>query len=188
MDNISMYLMVIASSTYADLGLKFRSSQPSTATVGTIAELSGLDSSRFSQTQPSTATVGTIAQVSSTVTSLFESVAPSSINVGTIAQVSSTVTSLFESATPAEMSVGTTAIGEVINSVMFETNPADIIMIAGPQTTSTLNATHTTMFVADNVTVSEMYRELTQEELNPTPPAAPVDTYFASTSLLINGE
>lgn len=167
MDNLSMYLMVIASSTYASINNRFKSIQPSTVTVGTIAAIDGSSEVSFSSESPSSGSVGTVVASDATVSNLFESTVDSDIIIGTIAAL------------------------EVTNTGMFQTDLDNMSITVGGQTTAAIDATITNIFVADDAaaTRSEMYRELTQEESGPPPaPVASVDSYFASTSLLINGE
>lgn len=167
MDNLSMYLMIIASSTYASINNRFKSIQPSTVTVGTIAAIDG----------------------SSGV--LFSSDSPSSGSVGTTAASDATVSNLFESTTDSDMIIGTIAALEVTNTGMFQTNLDNMSITVGGETTAAIDTTITNIFSADDAeaTRSVMFRELTQEESGPPPaPVTPVDSYFASTSLLINGE
>lgn len=92
-----MYLMVIASSTYASVGLKFKSIQPSTVTVGTIAELSGEHTVSVSMIDTSVANVGTVSTCEVVVTSMFTSNDTDDSVVGTIGAISVAHTTLFAS-------------------------------------------------------------------------------------------
>ena len=92
-----MYLMVIASSTYASVGLKFKSIQPSTVTVGTIAELSGEYTASVILVDTSVANVGTISTCETVVTSMFISNDTDDSAVGTIGAISVSHTTMFAS-------------------------------------------------------------------------------------------
>lgn len=92
-----MYLMVIASSTYASVGLKFKSIQPSTLTVGTIAELSGEYTAAVTLVDTSVANVGTTSTCTTVVTSMFVSEGTDDSIVGTTGSISASHTTMFAS-------------------------------------------------------------------------------------------